>query len=163
MSAPRRVLVVSFFYPPDAAVGGRRVSKFVEYLPQFGWAATVLTALTVPGAPPPTDGEPPVYRALRHVLPMSSVRMPDATLGWVPFAVAEGQRLLKDRGFDAILSSAGPPSSHIVAARRQRHGLRDLANRLFNDYLGLSADLEGLPAFRCFCPPGPPSEPMCSP
>ncbi len=163
MSAPRRVLVVSFFYPPDAAVGGRRVSKFVEYLPQFGWAATVLTALTVPGAPPPTDGEPPVYatrfvspwkrglrhrrsagsapagapplrerlgrgavtgrayRALRHVLPMSSVRMPDATLGWVPFAVAEGQRLLKDGGFDAILSSAGPPSSHIVAARLQRY------------------------------------------
>jgi aminoglycoside phosphotransferase family enzyme/predicted kinase len=30
------------------------------------------------------------------------------------------------------------------------HGLRDLANRLFNYYLGLSADIEGLPAFPLF-------------
>jgi glycosyltransferase involved in cell wall biosynthesis len=60
------------------------------------------------------------YRALRHLLPMSSVRMPDATLGWVPFAVAEGRRLLGSGDFDAIFSSSGPPSSHIVAARLQR-------------------------------------------
>jgi hypothetical protein len=46
--------------------------------------------------------------------------MPDATLGWVRSAVAEGRRLLDDGDFDAILSSAGPPSSHLVAARLQR-------------------------------------------
>lgn len=61
MSPPRRALVVSFFYPPDPAVGGRRVSKFVEYLPGFGWNSTVLTALTVPGAPTTTAGETSVY------------------------------------------------------------------------------------------------------
>jgi glycosyltransferase involved in cell wall biosynthesis len=51
---------------------------------------------------------------------MSSVRMPDATLGWVPFALAEGRRLLDSGDFHAIFSSSGPPSSHIVAARLQR-------------------------------------------
>jgi len=161
MSEARRVLIVSFFYPPDPAVGGRRVAKFVQYLPDFGWAPTVLTARTVadtwsaktagpvhatrfvspwkliptPGAEQQSDepialrerlgrGGPfarGLYTAMRHVLPMSSVRMPDATLGWVPFAVGEGRRLLASDRFDAILSSSGPPSSHLVAARLQRY------------------------------------------
>jgi len=161
MSKARRVLVVSFFYPPDPAVGGRRVAKFVGYLPEFGWAPTVLTAATVADAtagesaagvhatrvlspwkliPRPATRRQPderialrerlrrrgplargLYTALRHVLPMSSVRMPDATLGWVPFAISEGRRLLASERFDAILSSSGPPSSHLVATRLQRH------------------------------------------
>lgn len=172
MSGPRRVLVVSFFYPPDPAVGGRRVAGLVRYLPESGWSPTVLTAGTVPdaadrqsderaGQTGPTDpalvhatrfwrpfparrgagdrrgGEDrsrrslqarltrrPVgrflYAALRHALPLSSVRMPDATLGWVPFAVREGRRLLARARYDAILSSAGPPSSHRVASRLAR-------------------------------------------
>lgn len=160
MSETRRVLVVSFFYPPDPAVGGRRVAKFVQYLPEFGWAPTVLTARTVgdastaktaapvhatrfvspwkliPGRHAEQQSDEPIalrerlgrggpiarglYTAMRHVLPMSSVRMPDATLGWVPFAIAEGRRLLARETFDAILSSSGPPSSHLVAARLQR-------------------------------------------
>ncbi len=159
MSESRRLLVVSYFYPPDPAVGGRRVAKFVQYLPEFGWAPTVLTARTIDA--PPHAGDVPVhatrspspwsrrarnapagdaktgslrerlgrggrlkrglYFALRHALPMSSVRMPDATLGWVRPAVAEGKLILAEGHFDAIVSSSGPPSSHIVAARLQRH------------------------------------------
>jgi glycosyltransferase involved in cell wall biosynthesis len=46
--------------------------------------------------------------------------MPDATLGWVPYALAEGHRILETHRFHAILSSAGPPSSHIVGGRLQR-------------------------------------------
>jgi glycosyltransferase involved in cell wall biosynthesis len=158
MTESRRVLIVSFFYPPNPAVGGLRVAKFAHYLPEFGWNPTVLTARGMAGAAsqrPPnviatrfaspwgflarrrqgtvTSAESmrdragrsgwlarTTYSALRHVLPLSSVRMPDATLGWVPFAVAEGRRLIDSGDFDAILSSSGPPSSHIVAARLQR-------------------------------------------
>jgi glycosyltransferase involved in cell wall biosynthesis len=39
-----KVLVVTYHFPPDAAVGGLRWQKFVKYLPQFGWAPHVLTA-----------------------------------------------------------------------------------------------------------------------
>jgi glycosyltransferase involved in cell wall biosynthesis len=46
--------------------------------------------------------------------------MPDATIGWLPYAVDRGRQLLAEGGFDAIFSSSGPPSSHIVAARLQR-------------------------------------------
>ncbi|UCC72989.1 MAG: glycosyltransferase [Gemmatimonadota bacterium] len=160
MNERRKLLMVSFFYPPDPAVGGLRVAKFAQYLPESGWHPTVLTARTAAGDsaehPAHVDAtrfispwrllspkrrgigvaggtalreragrggvvSSAAYSALRHVLPMSSVRMPDATLGWVPFAVAQGRRLLDSADFHAILSSSGPPSSHVVAARLQRH------------------------------------------
>ncbi len=39
----RRVLIVSYFYPPVPSVGGVRAAGLVRYLPQFGWDAVVLT------------------------------------------------------------------------------------------------------------------------
>ncbi len=42
----KKVLIVAYHYPPNAAVGGTRPSKFARYLPEFGWEPTVLTATT---------------------------------------------------------------------------------------------------------------------
>ena len=39
----KRVLVVSYNFPPVGGAGVQRVTKFVKYLPEFGWDATVLT------------------------------------------------------------------------------------------------------------------------
>lgn len=39
----RRVLLVSFFFPPTSVVGAIRAAKLAKYLPQHGWAPTVLT------------------------------------------------------------------------------------------------------------------------
>ncbi|MBC7818294.1 MAG: hypothetical protein IAG10_15520, partial [Planctomycetaceae bacterium] len=41
--SPKRVLVVTYNFPPVGGAGVQRVTKFVKYLPQFGWDATVLT------------------------------------------------------------------------------------------------------------------------
>jgi glycosyl transferase family 4 len=38
-----RILVASYHFPPDAAVGGLRIAKFVRFLPEFGWVPHVLT------------------------------------------------------------------------------------------------------------------------
>jgi glycosyltransferase involved in cell wall biosynthesis len=43
VSVRRRVLVVSYHYPPTSAVGALRVAKFVKHLPEFGWEPVVLT------------------------------------------------------------------------------------------------------------------------
>ncbi len=40
---PKRVLFVSYLFPPTGGVGVHRVSKFVKYLPQSGWNSSVLT------------------------------------------------------------------------------------------------------------------------
>jgi glycosyltransferase involved in cell wall biosynthesis len=39
----RRVLVVTYFFPPLGGVGVQRTLKFVRYLPQWGWQPVVLT------------------------------------------------------------------------------------------------------------------------
>jgi glycosyltransferase involved in cell wall biosynthesis len=39
----RKILIVSYHFPPDAEVGGTRPAKFAKYLPEFGWTPYVLT------------------------------------------------------------------------------------------------------------------------
>lgn len=40
----KRVLYIAYFFPPLGGAGVQRTLKFVRYLPQWGWEATVLTA-----------------------------------------------------------------------------------------------------------------------
>lgn len=39
----RRLLMIAYLFPPVGGAGVQRVTKFVKYLPQFGWQVTVLT------------------------------------------------------------------------------------------------------------------------
>jgi len=39
----RHVLVVAYVFPPAGGAGVQRVTKFVKYLPEFGWDCSVLT------------------------------------------------------------------------------------------------------------------------
>ena len=41
--------------------------------------------------------------------------IPDARIGWVPYAVALGKKILKIHDVDLIFSSSPPPSAHLVA------------------------------------------------
>lgn len=38
-----KLLIITYHFPPDSAVGGLRSAKFARYLPQFGWQPYVLT------------------------------------------------------------------------------------------------------------------------
>jgi len=46
----KKVLVISFHFPPRNSVASVRLGKFVKYLPQFGWKPTVLTVNEVKGS-----------------------------------------------------------------------------------------------------------------
>ncbi len=39
----KKVLVVTYYFPPLGLGGTQRIAKFVKYLPQFGWRPTVVT------------------------------------------------------------------------------------------------------------------------
>jgi glycosyltransferase involved in cell wall biosynthesis len=45
MDNPRKVLIISYHFPPDAEVGGLRAQKFAKYLPHYGWQPLVLSVL----------------------------------------------------------------------------------------------------------------------
>src|SRR5437773_3845111 len=39
----KTILIISYHFPPDAAVGALRPAKFAKYLPQFDWTPIILT------------------------------------------------------------------------------------------------------------------------
>mgnify|MGYP001187738219 CR=1 FL=1 len=39
----KKVLIISYYFPPSGGPGVQRVLKFVKYLPEFGWQPIVLT------------------------------------------------------------------------------------------------------------------------
>ena len=152
----RRLLVVTYYFPPSGGAGVQRVLKWVKYLPDFGVEPVVLTVEA--GAYPKLDATlardvppgVPVHRTRAldpfgayarltgrtrqqavaettgHVSDAGTVAervarwvranffLPDARVGWVPFAVQEGLRLLRGGSFDAVLTSGPPHSVHLT-------------------------------------------------
>jgi glycosyltransferase involved in cell wall biosynthesis len=135
---PRRVLVVSFRFPPHGGGGVHRVAAFTKYLPRFGWRPHVLTGPWNPsrslhdpsvlakipeGVPITRTGHlntKGVRRLLRRLRLLGLAEAVTPTLpmmdaGWIPHGYREGVRLLEEENFDLIYSSAYPISSHVVA------------------------------------------------
>lgn len=134
----KRVLLVSYVFPPEPSPGALRPGYLAQYLPQFGWEATILTQSS--GTPPFaarvfTTGKlvTPFEERLRASVtarsgnPQSRLRrslraikelllFPDTTAPWIPAARKLGAKLLARERFDAIFSTALPASVHVVAA-----------------------------------------------
>jgi len=183
----RRVLIVSYYFPPSGGPGVQRVLKFVKYLREFGYEPTVLTVED--GAFPQHDEElvseiPPgvtilrtrsldpfgVYalltrRSKKDAVMVGTVRreggfieraaswvranifLPDARVGWVPFAAREGIRLHRKQPFDVVFTSGPPHSVHLIGKKLKRKAgipwvadFRDLwSDTNFYDELPLTA------------------------
>ncbi len=153
----RRLLLVTYYFPPSGGSGVQRPLKLAKYLPDYGWQPTVLTVRPDAAAYPDLDPSlaedvPPsarvertnawdpyalyarlqgkrkseavsvgfvgegapsrMQRLARWV--RANVFLPDARVGWVPFAVARGRRLLAGGGFDAMLTTGPPHSAHLT-------------------------------------------------
>ena len=155
--ARRRVLFVTYYFPPSGGSGVQRSLKFARYLPEFGWLPTVLTVQPEHASYPDLDPDlgteihPDVdvertfawdpYALYARVLSKekedvvsvgflgeaemnlrqriarwirANIFLPDARVGWVPFAARRGDELLRRGGFDAILTTGPPHSAHLV-------------------------------------------------
>src|SRR5213592_147627 len=60
-SAARRILIISYHFPPDGSIGGQRWAGLSKYLARVGWEVHVVTASAPTGHVMP-DG---VYRHYR--------------------------------------------------------------------------------------------------
>lgn len=49
-SSMKKVLIISYFFPPSTAVGGLRIQGLAKYLSEFDWEPIILTT-TLPGNP----------------------------------------------------------------------------------------------------------------
>ena len=163
----KRVLMISYYFPPSGGPGVQRVLKFVKYLPAFGWQPTVLTVAPEHAAYPdldPTLAEeiPATVRLVRtrswdpyavyarfqgkakdEMVGVGFVKegdavsgrqrlarwvranvfVPDARVGWVPFARRAARSLFNEGAYDVIFTSGTPHSTHLVgrSLRRRFH------------------------------------------
>ena len=138
--AARRLLMISYPFLPSLTAGAMRSERFARHLGSRGWAVDVVTIK--PRRDLYSDVEracalgPNVdvhrtrtwdpwldlkalspkfipLRAARSLL-MKVFSFPDHMLLWVPFAVAEGRRLMRSRPFDAIYTTSPPHSTHLA-------------------------------------------------
>src|SRR6266542_1225757 len=135
----KHALFVAFHYPPESSSSGvLRTLKYTRYLGRVGWRVTVLTlrreAYEV--ADPKLEGQiPPEVRVIRtrfisvkrHLAIRGSypsfLAIPDRWIGWWPWAVAAGRRVIKDESVDLIYSTSPHATSHLIGfelSRRSR-------------------------------------------
>jgi glycosyltransferase involved in cell wall biosynthesis len=135
----RHVLFVAFHFPPEASSSGvLRTLKYTRYLGAHDWRITVLTLnrsaydVTDPGLESQIPADVRVVRtrylnvkrhlAIRGIYP-GFAALPDAWIGWWPWAVRAGRRLLRTDPFDLVYSTSPQATAHLVArslARRAR-------------------------------------------
>jgi len=124
MRVEKKVLVVAYHYPPLGGGGVFRTLKFTKYLPQFGFKPYVLTVKNAMyHARDPTllkdiPREAKIFRtfSLEHKLlpkPFYALKttpkwifVPDENIGWLPFAVRQGEKIIKKEGIDVIYATA---------------------------------------------------------
>jgi len=159
----KKVLVVTYYFPPSGGPGVQRVLKFVKYLPEFGWQPVILTVqdadfpardesllaeipkhtivyrtkifepyrlyrkLTGKPSDAPVDVEnipqPGRKRSLSESLAAfvrSTFFIPDARIGWYPYALAAGRTIIQRERIDAIYSSSPPYTTAVIARRLHR-------------------------------------------
>lgn len=157
----RRVLVVTYNFPPRPRMGSIRLRGLAKYLQDFGWETVILTAellgptdphYNIIETPYPGDamsiwkskiglmpnkgfqeqiGVSRSFRESRNSfngwlvkLVRGLIAYPDEQKFWYPFAVKAGDEILKKEHFDAILSSSGPVTCHLIAKEfKKRFGI----------------------------------------
>jgi len=157
----KKVLIITYYWPPSGGPGVQRVLNFVKHLPNWDWEPHVLTVIH--GEYPALDHslikeirptcsvyktyafEPNVIykkftgKSLNDPLPVATVSekqknwkekfskwirlnlfIPDAKIGWKPFAVHSGKKLISKIKPDLILSSSPPHTVHLIAKKLAR-------------------------------------------
>ncbi|MBM4162443.1 MAG: glycosyltransferase family 4 protein [Ignavibacteria bacterium] len=158
----KKVLIVTYYFPPSGGPGVQRVLKFVKYLPEFGWQPVVLTVqdadfpardesllAEIPGhaavyrtkifepyrlyrkltgkpSDAPVDVEnipqPGRKKSLSESLAefvRATFFIPDARIGWYPYALPAGRTIIHRENIDALYSSSPPYTTAVIA--RQLH------------------------------------------
>lgn len=124
-------LFVVFHFPPEASSSGvLRTLKYVKYLAEFGWRVTVLTLNR--------DAYEIVDESLEEQIPTgvrvvrtrfvntkrhlsiyrrypAALAVPDSWVGWTPWALRAGRRILQSDPFDLVYSTSPHATTHLIA------------------------------------------------
>lgn len=133
----KHALFVAFHYPPEASSSGvLRTLKYTRYLAENGWRVTVLTLNR--DAYEITDAKleeqipsgvrvvrTPFLNTKRHLSIkgryLALMAVPDSWIGWYPWAVAAGRRIIAEDPVDLVYSTSPHATAHLIARSLARH------------------------------------------
>jgi glycosyltransferase involved in cell wall biosynthesis len=148
----RRILLVSYFYPPCRDTGAHRPASLAKYLRRAGHDVTVLTTSAYGSMPGPGESgiertaDAQLWRARMrgadHVdalydsntysgrpHPLSKLIVPEPlALAWTPFARRRARALQRHTPFDCVITTSPPESAHSVGVGLRRRGAAWLAD-----------------------------------
>lgn len=139
----KKVLIIAYYFPPAGMGGVLPIVKLCKYLPRFGWTPVVLTVKDIEYFAYDTEllqeVTCQVFRTesidplrLANILSLKSsgrnfekrsrqfkklsdfLFIPDNKIGWLPFAISEGIRIINEKNIDVILPIAPPYTSLLV-------------------------------------------------
>jgi glycosyltransferase involved in cell wall biosynthesis len=156
----KKVLFVSYYWPPSGKATLHWPLKMIKYLPEYGWEPSVITVeedtftqqdesllkdvnpnLTVlktktfdpftyyrkftgkeSGALSPGEviSKDSGFKNRLALWIRMNLFIPDARVGWVPYAVSGGSKYIKENKIDAIITVGPPHSSHIIGRNLSR-------------------------------------------
>ena len=136
------MLLIAYYFPPLGGSGALRPLKLAKYLPEFGWDPIILTVKNPdwyyaldPGLLYELSSSIVVkkslmvksawiYKALNPLRIPSLDKLlriylfhPDEQVGWIPFAYLTAMKIVRENPIDAIYSTSGPMSCHVIANR----------------------------------------------
>lgn len=76
LQTKRRVLIITFYFPPRAGVASLRLKGLAKYLPEFGWEPVILTP-QLPGRPEPR------FRVIETLYPGDVAEQWSKRLAWL--------------------------------------------------------------------------------
>jgi len=134
----KKVLIIAYHYPPLGGSGVFRTLKFTKYLPRFGFKPYVLTVKNAMyQAKDPTllediPNEVEIFRtfSIEHkifLMPFYALKttpkwifVPDINIGWLPFAVRQGERIIKKENINVIYATAPIFTSLLIGCLLKR-------------------------------------------
>ncbi|MCI0457522.1 MAG: glycosyltransferase, partial [Gemmataceae bacterium] len=117
----RKLLLVTYHFPPSAASGTFRMLGFARHLPHFGWDPVVVApphGLWDPQDEALTWQVPPETAIYRVPFPSGLATrvarrfLPNAL--WLPRALAACARAVREHRPEAVLTSSPPPCVHVL-------------------------------------------------
>lgn len=132
----RKVLFISYFFPPVGGGGVIRIAKFAKYLPFFGWQPFILTVKKAPY--PFRDRE--LLKELPREVQIKKINyfepafwfknrwwqsflsyliyplflIPDRQILWLMPAIIAARKIIKKEDIKVIFTSSAPASDHLV-------------------------------------------------
>jgi glycosyltransferase involved in cell wall biosynthesis len=167
----KKVLIITYYWPPAGGPGVQRIVKYAKHLPEFGWTPIILTVEN-PSSPTWDESllkdisnkaiiyktrtfEPfnfykrltgrskdenlpkdiivkkpnEKFREKISRLIRANIFIPDARVGWIPFMVKQGMKIIRSEE-PTVIFSTSPPHSVQLGAKKlaQKSGLPWIAD-----------------------------------